>query len=87
MVNRAGVSPDPLEQMLDAETAADHAKAGARGERILRVADQAVSLMNAEGRLPASLVDDVRIAVFRAVMDEFYGNVAIDMPTLRVRTA
>lgn len=80
---RAGLSPDPLDVMPAEETAADHAQARARGERIERVADAAVNFMIAEGRLPAGLADDMRVAVFRAVADDFYGNVAIDVPNLR----
>lgn len=72
---------DPVEEMLQAEARADHAQATARGERILRVADAAVSQLAVSGRLPVGYHDDVRAAVFMAVSDEFYGNAAIDLPT------
>lgn len=83
MMPRAGLAADPLDIMLAEETAADHAKARARGERIERIADAAVNFMIAEGRLPSHLADDMRVAVFRAVADDFYGNAAIDVPNLR----
>lgn len=78
-----GVAVDPLAEMLAQEAREDHAKAKGRGERILRCADAAVNGMLAEGRLSSVLADDARIAIVRAIADEFYGNAAIDMPTVR----
>lgn len=82
-INRAGVAPDPIETMLADETARDHALAVTRGQRLERLAGAAITRMVASGSLPAGSAHDAFAAIVRAAADEFYGNAAIDVPTMR----
>lgn len=82
-MNRADcLSLDPVDALLAAEVATDHAQAKVRGARLLRVANRVIDEMQARGVLRAS-ADDVRGTIFHALADEFYGNAAIDVPPLR----
>ena len=79
---RPGVSPDPAEAELDEEPAVDHAKAKARGERVLGLAERIASTLQARGGLRASEAE-VRVAIFHVIAEELYGRAAVDVPTLR----
>lgn len=75
------VAADPVEAMLREEESADHAKAKQRGVRVLRLSNAIVSMLHAHGYPVPS--DDLRVQMFHVIGDEIYGNLAIDIPTLR----
>lgn len=81
-----GVSPDPLDVMLEQSATQDHAKAAQRGERVLRVTNAAINGLISRGLLAPADEDDARVAVFSLIADDLYGNAAIDVPRLRRRS-
>lgn len=56
----------------------DHARAGERGERCLRIANAVVDAINGRGLLRDPRA--ARVVAFHVVADHLYGNVAIDVP-------
>jgi len=71
---------DPVERQLATDTFLDHARAKARGQRALEIADVALGALDGHG-----LVTDqerARIILWSAIADALYGNAAIDRPSL-----
>jgi hypothetical protein len=64
-----------------ADEARDHALAHARGARLATITDAIVRALDAAGILPYR--DDTPVAIFNVLADLFYGNAAIDVPTLQ----
>lgn len=71
---------DPVEQVIAAETAADHKRAKARGLRVLELTDVALGALDGHGLLRDQ--EQARVVVFGAIADALYGNLSIDIPTL-----
>jgi hypothetical protein len=65
------------EELRQAE-AHDHARAGERGERLLRIADDITSALLGHGVLHDTRT--TRRVVFHRLADWMYGNAAIDIP-------
>ncbi len=66
------------DEELQRAEAHDHARAGERGERCLRIANAVVDAINGRGLLRDPRV--ARILAFHVIADHLYGNVAIDVP-------
>ncbi len=74
-------SADPLEAMIAEETAADHARATMRGQRVADLADSLITELIAAGiQLDRN---DARVAMYHVLVDALYAGAAIDIPTLR----
>lgn len=63
-----------------ADVAADLSKAKSRGERLKAVIERMdeESVMYGRGSLP----NHVRMSYFQIIADEFFGNAAVDIPSL-----
>jgi NAD(P)H-hydrate repair Nnr-like enzyme with NAD(P)H-hydrate epimerase domain len=77
LVAAAGPLVTRDEEIRQAE-AHDHARAGERGERCLRIANAVVDAINGRGLLRDPRA--ARIVAFHTIADHLYGNVAIDVP-------
>ncbi len=76
------LSVDPIEAMLAADAADDHARARARGRRVLDLCDGVIEDLVAAGVTldPAA----ARVAIYHTLADGLYGvTTAIDIPDLR----
>ncbi len=78
----ASVSLDPIATMLAHEESADHGKARQRGERVDNLAASLISEMHASGYLRGDH-EDVRVSLVRILVDDLYGNQAVDLPRSR----
>jgi hypothetical protein len=64
------------------EDRADLARAAARGQRVVDLADACLDGL-VPNILPAARKDDARVVLFHVLADALYGTVAIDIPPLR----
>jgi hypothetical protein len=64
---------------LRAAEAHDHARAGERGERLRRIANDIVSALTV-GSLLRGEAYSARVTVFHVLADHLYGNASIDIP-------
>jgi hypothetical protein len=74
-----GPSGGPHDDERRAAEAHDHARAGERGDRLRRIANEVVSRM-----LAAGIIRDprgARVIAFHVLADHLYGNKSIDIPT------
>jgi hypothetical protein len=72
------LSDDPMEQKLQAQTAAEHAAAKVRGEKIRAIAERVAWELHAKGELRVSH-KDVERELIRALADALYPGVAVDI--------
>lgn len=78
------IHADPVAAMLAEETAADHARARFRGERVAHLADAVINALRASGSQLDP--DEARVTIYHTIADALYGDAAIDIPTLRGRS-
>ena len=74
---------DPVTILLAEEERQDHARAKARGIRVLDVTDLVLCALDGHGLLRDQ--QQARIVIWSAVADALYGNLAIDIPQLQQR--
>jgi len=72
---------DPVHSAIVQDEARDHAWAKRRGEQALAIADAILDRLVSRALVTGAV--DVRVEIFSAVADTLYGDVAIDVPTLR----
>ena len=74
------ISPDPLEEFLEADTRRDMDAARHRGARLLTLAHGIVVELVSSGYLPSRWSGPARVIVFHVLADGLYGNAAIEIP-------
>lgn len=74
------LSPDPLDQMLEAEKRRDVDAARARGARLYTLAFSIVTELTASGYLPSRWSGPARVITFSVLADHLFGNAAIEIP-------
>jgi hypothetical protein len=74
---------DPVQQVIDAETAADHAKATERGLRALDLTNLVLCALDGHGLVRDQ--EQARIVIWAALADGMFGNASVDIPKMTRR--
>lgn len=74
---------DPVSKLLADEEAADHARAKARGARIMDITRIVLGALDGHGLVRDQ--EQARIVIWSALADALYGNVSVDVPQLQHR--
>lgn len=72
---------DPVERTIADETAFDHAQARRRGLRVAMVADVALGALDGHGLIRDA--EQARVVLLGAIADALYGDLSLDIPTIR----